>query len=395
MGRRPRSRKVILSYVFDWAIVLFATAVGAVLANMTPNKRPFSLSNPEISYPFQHQEKVSLAMLGLYAMGLPAVIIFTVCMVLVPGPTIPKQIPKHAIWSRKLWEWHVGWLGLALSLSSSFLITSGMKNLFGKPRPDLLSRCDPDIVNLERYRLGGFMGTDVVSAAICRQTNMELLDDGFRSYPSGHSSFAAGGLIYLSLFIASKLAITIPYLPPSAFTGSEKLRLAAFPSHSARYYGKQETCSGDINKQGITGQASEHNPVIIGARNEAAAPPIYLLIFAVVPFFTSVYIASTRFSDYRHHGFDIIFGYVIGFICSVFSFRWYHLPIMQGAGWAWGPRSSERSFWAGVGVGNYVGVLNKPKDDDASKRALDHDQNDIEAGTRSENPNVSPVRLQV
>jgi hypothetical protein len=46
-------------------------------------------------------------------------------------------------------------------------------------------------------------------------------------------------------------------------------------------------------------------------------------------------------------------------VTAIFAFRWYHLPISQGAGWSWGPRSRERAFWAGVGVGTYVGGSDK------------------------------------
>ena len=106
-------------------------------------------------------------------------------------------------------------------------------------------------------------------------------------------------------------------------------------------------------------EPSGHNEAIIAARNQAAAPPVYLLVFAIIPFFASIYIASTRWSDFRHHGFDILFGYFIGTVAAIFAFRWYHLPISQGAGWSWGPRSRERAFWAGIGVGSYVGGSNK------------------------------------
>ena len=106
-------------------------------------------------------------------------------------------------------------------------------------------------------------------------------------------------------------------------------------------------------------EPSGHDDAVIAARNQAAGPPVYLLVIAVLPSFASIYIASTRYSDFRHHGFDILFGYLIGFVTSVFAFRYYHLPINQGAGWSWGPRSRDRSFWAGVGVGNYVGSREK------------------------------------
>ncbi len=231
-----------------------------------------------------------------------------------------------------------------------------MKNLFGKPRPDLLSRCQPDIANLSIYLLGGYQGTDIVSSAICKQIDKSILEDGFRSFPSGHSSFSSAGLIYLSLFLASKLAIHIPYLSPSLYN-TDKTRFSAFPSRAEKTTKDTKHADSDdkvlIEASRVT-EPSGHNDAIIAARNEAAAPPLYLLVFATVPFFSSVYIASTRYSDFRHHGFDILFGYFIGTVCAVFAFRYYHLPIQTGAGWSWGPRSRDRSFWAGVGVGNYV-----------------------------------------
>jgi membrane-associated phospholipid phosphatase len=235
-----------------------------------------------------------------------------------------------------------------------------MKNLFGKPRPDLLSRCNPDLQNIAKYALDSVpnaLGFNVVSAAICQQTDNSLLNDGFRSFPSGHSSFSAAGLVYVSLFIASKLAITIPFLAPSSYS-QDRSRFSAFPSRvEKRAFETQRI--GDQDKLEHTNNQvqlpSGHNDAIIAARNQAAAPPVYLLVFAIIPFFASIYISSTRYSDFRHHGFDILFGYFIGTITAIFAFRYYHLPISPGAGWSWGPRSRDRSFWAGVGVGNYVG----------------------------------------
>jgi membrane-associated phospholipid phosphatase len=345
------STALILSYVFDWVIIILAAVVGGVFSIITPNKRPFTLVNPEISYPFVTKEKISTATLILCGLVAPGVIIFLVCFFLVPGPTVSKSTPKALIWRRKLWEWHTGWLGLGLSLASAFLITDGMKNLFGKPRPDLLSRCVPNIANAANYAVGGFPnaqgGFSLVSATICQQSDKSLLHDGFRSFPSGHASFSAAGLIYLSLFLASKLAITIPFLAPSLYS-SDTSRNYAFPSRIEKKILGSDATS---NKAQLP---SGHNDAIIAARNEAAAPPVYLLVFAIIPFFASIYISSTRYSDFRHHGFDIIFGYFIGIVTAIFAFRYYHLPISQGAGWTWGPRSRDRSFWAGVGVGNYV-----------------------------------------
>lgn len=342
---------LVLSYIFDWVIIIAAVAVGGVLSLVSPNMRPFALNNSQISFPFSEHEMVPAWLMFVIGCVAPAVIIFFIAIVLVPGPTVPKSTPKSLIWRRKLWEWHTGWLGLALALASAFLITQGMKNLFGKPRPDLLSRCDPDLEKRDDFALGGFLQISagdfrMYSAAICRQTDKAKLDDGFRSFPSGHSSFSSSGLIYLSLFIASKLAITLPFLPANAYTSDEH---AAFPSRMPK-----SSSRVNVNDSHST-EESGISQKIVAARNMAAAPPIYLLIFAIIPFFGSIYVSATRFSDFRHHGFDILFGYAIGAITAIFAFRYYHLPISQGAGWSWGPRSKDRSFWAGVGVGNYVG----------------------------------------
>lgn len=84
-------------------------------------------------------------------------------------------------------------MGLGLSLATAFLITEGMKNLFGKPRPDLISRCNPDLSRIQEFTVGGY-GQPLsdrwvlVSYGICQQTDMNKLDDGFKSFPSGHAS---------------------------------------------------------------------------------------------------------------------------------------------------------------------------------------------------------------
>jgi hypothetical protein len=47
MGRP--SIRLISSYIFDWIVLIVVAAVGYVLGVITPNKRPFSLVNPDIS----------------------------------------------------------------------------------------------------------------------------------------------------------------------------------------------------------------------------------------------------------------------------------------------------------------------------------------------------------
>jgi len=171
------------------------------------------------------------------------------------------------------------------------------------------------------------------------------------------------GLLYLSLFIASKFAITIPFFP----TGGQHDAQAytAFPSRLRNNNLSTEPESYELPTRGQNGQArsetgmsqkgvSKHNQEIFAARRQAAAAPLYLLLIAVLPFFAAIFIASSRWFDFRHHGFDILFGFLIGTVSAIFSFRYYHLPISSGAGWAWGPRSHGKAFWAGVGSFSYA-----------------------------------------
>lgn len=126
-------------------------------------------------------------------------------------------------------------------------------------------------------------------------------------------SFA--GMTYLALFLCAKLAVAIPFL----------------------------------NYHNLGGVQPE-----IPARRQAAAPPTYLIIMPLIPICLAIYVSSTRYSDFMHHGFDIISGAALGIVSAWLGFRWYHMPINRGGGWAWAPRSYDRAFGKGFGVLTYV-----------------------------------------
>lgn len=104
-----------------------AAVLAYVFGNQTPNKRPFSLADRDISFPFVTNEKISTPVLFAVALAIPAVVIFLIAAILIPGPTVPKSVPKSLIFKRKLWEWYTGWTGLALSCATAWVITNGMK----------------------------------------------------------------------------------------------------------------------------------------------------------------------------------------------------------------------------------------------------------------------------
>lgn len=150
------------------------------------------------------------------------------------------------------------------------------------------------------------------------------------------------GLLYLALYLCSKFAVVLPYLP------SERISNA---SARQAVYKKTESRSQDTARPILDRNPSKS---VTRHRDEAAAPPVYMLFFVLVPLGGALYICLSRWMDYAHHGFDIISGSLIGIVCSYVSFRWYHLPVSRASGWSWGPRSADRAFGVGVGRHGYV-----------------------------------------
>jgi diacylglycerol diphosphate phosphatase/phosphatidate phosphatase len=149
---------------------------------------------------------------------------------------------------------HVALLGLCLSLLTTSFLTDIFKNAIGRPRPDLIARCKPDPSTPHNT---------LVTIAVCTETSPHLLQDGWRSYPSGHSSFAFAGLGWLSLFLASQ-------------------------THCLR-------------------PRASHITVLL----------------CVAPLVGAALIAISRLEDYRHDVFDVVSGSVLGLVVTAFNWRRY------------------------------------------------------------------------
>lgn len=277
----------------------------------------------------------------------PGVSIVVVALLLVPGPNYSRRLSRKKLFALKLWELEKGLAGLALSVATAFFVTQALKNLFGKPRPNCIAACAPDLSRIVEHTVGGYGQTlddrwSLVSAGICTNPDNKIVNDAFRSFPSGHSTVAWAGMLYLTLFLCSKFAIVIPHLPANS------LFLTSSSAYTADQLPLHEGAASSYPPIGSS------NPSKASVRELAASPPNHLIVIAFVPIAVAFYICATRFFDFYHHGFDIISGSLIGITSSYFSFRWYHLPLGRGQGWAWGPRSTDCAFGVGVGVGSYV-----------------------------------------
>jgi len=303
-------------------------AVAGGISFVSPYHRPFSLIDLAISYPYVESDEISTALLVVLSLILPAVVIAIVTALFVPAFSV-SSLRNQRYWKRKLWEFNAGWMGLGLSFALAFFVTTGIKNLIGKPRPDLLARCQPDLNDIAAHVVGGY-GQDIsqrwtlVSSSICTTTDKKRLDEGFRSFLSGHSSMSWSGLLYLSLWLASKFNMLIPYL-------------------------------GHGNPPAKRGRDDEdEEPLQQEARERAAAPPVFGAIIVLIPVCLAFYICSTRYVDFKHQGIDIFSGSVLGIMTAWIGFRWYHGSLTRGQPWTWSPRSKDRAFAVSSGTNGWT-----------------------------------------
>nr|GAT44011.1 predicted protein [Mycena chlorophos] len=134
-------------------------------------------------------------------------------------------------------------------------ITQVVKITVGRPRPDILDRCQPPAGTVDPV-------FGLSDSSIC--TTQLLLEDGFRSFPSGHSSLSFAGLGFLAFYLAGKLHL--------------------------------------FDKRGYVAKAW----------------------LALTPFLGAALVAISRTMDSRHHWEDVLTGSILGTTVAYFSYRQYY-----------------------------------------------------------------------
>jgi diacylglycerol diphosphate phosphatase/phosphatidate phosphatase len=201
----------------------------------------------------------------IYALFLP--------LALVTLTNLATHAPRH--------KHHVTLLALAIALILTSLLTDIIKNAVGRPRPDLLARCAPK-PDTPRDIL--------VTIAVCTTDTSvpsyhHKLHDGWRSFPSGHSSFAFAGLGYLSLFLAGQFRIFAHASPSSTLVG-----------HA------EKVVRGDLVRALVCG----------------------------APLLGATMIAISRCQDYRHDVWDVCVGGLLGYTVAYWSYRRYWPRLSSG-----------------------------------------------------------------
>ncbi|KAL2264552.1 hypothetical protein VTJ83DRAFT_7062 [Remersonia thermophila] len=261
------------TYASDYmGLIGLVVAIVLVEIAIPPFRRFFSLQDLRISFPYAEVERVPLVHLLFYAFVLPLVLL--VAYNLVTGASRHKH--------------HVTLLGLLVALAEAGPAGAVPTLRRGPPR----HRRRPG------RRAGGAgavagASNGLVSMAVCTQPNAFVLHDGWRSFPSGHTSFAFAGLGYLSLFLAGQLRVL------------QRVRA----SSSSRAGGILGVDPLDLDDDGDA-----------PSRHAAALP---LALACGVPLLGAALIAISRVQDYRHDVWDVCAGAALGWAVGHWSYRRY------------------------------------------------------------------------
>lgn len=199
--------RVVVSYTFDYIIIVVFVITFSALDKAEPFHQRFSIRNKSLHYPFADPERIAPWLAAMVSVAFPLVVIILWTMVIDGLFSHHKKEAARRGYLRRgvytirerLWEMNAGFLGLGLSVAAVITIVGALKNLTGKPRPDLIDRCKPNPNWVEP--IDGLTGWKTCTG------NPIAIRDGFKSWPSGHAGVAFGGLGYLSLYLAGKLHI--------------------------------------------------------------------------------------------------------------------------------------------------------------------------------------------
>ncbi|PBP25980.1 hypothetical protein BUE80_DR003046 [Diplocarpon rosae] len=112
---------------------------------------------------------------------------------------------------RSFWDVNNATIGLLYSLITAAVFQVFLKWLIGGLRPHFLTVCKPN-VPITGEETGNGLRQIMYDRTICTGDESEI-DDSLESFPSGHSTAAFAGFVFLSLYLNAKLKVWSNYHP--------------------------------------------------------------------------------------------------------------------------------------------------------------------------------------
>lgn len=163
---------------------------------------------------------------------------------------------------RDVYDLHNSILGILYSVLITGFITDALKDATGRPRPDLFWRCFPD--GIEVYDQSG--------DAVCHGKR-RIVNEGYKGFPSGHTSWSFAGMVFLSLYLAGKLRV--------------------------------------FNRKGYMTK----------------------VCLVILPWLVATFVGISLIDDYWHHWEDVVAGAILGTVITMICYLQFYPPPYHAQGW--------------------------------------------------------------
>ncbi|XP_020252050.1 lipid phosphate phosphatase 2-like isoform X2 [Asparagus officinalis] len=172
--------KVAKSHKHDWVILIFLGVMVIILNLIHPFHRFVSKDMmTDLRYP-------------LKSISVP---VWAVPMITV---LLPIAIFVAFYFRRRdVYDLHHAILGILFSVLITGVLTDAIKDAVGHPRPDFFWRCFPE---------GKEVYDKVTGNVICNGAK-NVIREGYKSFPSGHTSWSFAGLGFLTLYLSGKIRV--------------------------------------------------------------------------------------------------------------------------------------------------------------------------------------------
>ncbi|GME69678.1 unnamed protein product [[Candida] boidinii] len=177
----------MFTYCYQLRLLIIIAISYSILVG--PRISDFSVSDASLMHRYIPEP---LTAVPIWLLIIEAFILPTIIIIL--SGLLSNNIPLV----RKLWDIHCGLLAIAGATAFQLTIVCIIKNLSAVPRPDMLSRCRPTTY------IRDLNNGDLNTIAVCTTPFIDILREGFRSFPSGHTSTVFTSCTIQFLFVAAK-----------------------------------------------------------------------------------------------------------------------------------------------------------------------------------------------
>lgn len=180
MAFQSPGSKLALHHKQDWLILVLLAAVDGLLNMIEPFHRYVGENMMrDLMFPFK-EDTIPMWAVPILSIIIPILIFITFYFT-----------------RRDIYDLHHAILGLMFSSLITGVITDAIKDSVGRPRPNFFQRCFPNKKPVFDKDTG-----DVVCNGM-----KAVIKEGYKSFPSGHTSWSFAGLGFLSWYLSGKVRV--------------------------------------------------------------------------------------------------------------------------------------------------------------------------------------------